>query len=172
MSWARSYTTRFGSWHLDSQNYAPLLIQNSPRSDWAAGDPQRPSGVFAPQSLQGAGAELGLGTPCRPSLWLWSSPRGGACLFPGHMAQNLSLDVRDSLSFPLLPQDKQGRERSWGVPLLLGTLSPALAKPTAFPFFSFCLFRPQVWHMEVPRLGVESELQLPAYTTATAAPDP
>ena len=23
------------------------------------------------------------------------------------------------------------------------------------------------WHMEVPRLGVKSELQLPAYTTAT-----
>ena len=28
------------------------------------------------------------------------------------------------------------------------------------------------WHMEVPRLGVESELQLPAYITATAMPDP
>ena len=26
--------------------------------------------------------------------------------------------------------------------------------------------------MEVPRLGVETELQLPAYTTATAMPDP
>ena len=26
--------------------------------------------------------------------------------------------------------------------------------------------------MEVPRLGVESELQLPAYTAATATPDP
>ena len=26
--------------------------------------------------------------------------------------------------------------------------------------------------MEVPRLGVKSELQLPAYTTATAIPDP
>ena len=26
--------------------------------------------------------------------------------------------------------------------------------------------------MEVPRLGVESEIQLPAYTTATAMPDP
>ena len=26
--------------------------------------------------------------------------------------------------------------------------------------------------MEVPRLGVESELQLPAYTTATAMQDP
>ena len=29
-----------------------------------------------------------------------------------------------------------------------------------------------LWHMEVPRLGVESELQLPAYPTATAMPDP
>ena len=27
-------------------------------------------------------------------------------------------------------------------------------------------------HMEVPRLGVKSELQLPAYTTATATRDP
>ena len=26
--------------------------------------------------------------------------------------------------------------------------------------------------MEVPRLGIESELQLPAYTTATAMQDP
>ena len=28
-----------------------------------------------------------------------------------------------------------------------------------------------MWHMEVPRLGVESQLQLPASTTATAVPD-
>ena len=27
------------------------------------------------------------------------------------------------------------------------------------------------WHMEVPRLGVKLELQLLAYTTATATPD-
>ena len=26
--------------------------------------------------------------------------------------------------------------------------------------------------MDIPRLGVESELQVPAYTTATAMPDP
>ena len=39
-------------------------------------------------------------------------------------------------------------------------------------FFFFKLFRPHVWHMEVPRLGVKSELQLPAYTTATAMLDP
>ena len=30
--------------------------------------------------------------------------------------------------------------------------------------------RPQ--HMKVPRLGVKSELQLPAYAIATATPDP
>ena len=29
-----------------------------------------------------------------------------------------------------------------------------------------------LWHMEIPRVGTESELQLPAYTTATAMLDP
>ena len=33
-------------------------------------------------------------------------------------------------------------------------------------FFSFSL-GPNLRHMEVPRLGVKSELQLPAYATAT-----
>ena len=28
------------------------------------------------------------------------------------------------------------------------------------------------WHMEAPKRGVESELQVPAYTTATATQDP
>jgi len=36
-------------------------------------------------------------------------------------------------------------------------------------FFFFLAFQgAHLQHMEVPRLGVESELQLPAYTTATA----
>ena len=35
----------------------------------------------------------------------------------------------------------------------------------------FCFLGPHLWHMEVPRLGVESELQLPVYTTATATWD-
>ena len=39
--------------------------------------------------------------------------------------------------------------------------------------YLFCFFlRPHLRYMEVPRLGVQSELQLPAYTTATATPDP
>ena len=37
-------------------------------------------------------------------------------------------------------------------------------------FFSFFL-EPHAWHVEVPRLGIESELQLLAYGTATAMPD-
>ena len=36
--------------------------------------------------------------------------------------------------------------------------------------FVFLGLHPQ--HMEVPRLGVKLELELPAYTTATASPDP
>ena len=40
-------------------------------------------------------------------------------------------------------------------------------------FFFFSGFLgPHPRPLEVPGLGVESELQLPAYTTATATPDP
>ena len=39
-------------------------------------------------------------------------------------------------------------------------------------FIIFCFLGLQVWHMEVPRLGVKSKLQLQAYTTATAPRDP
>ena len=35
-------------------------------------------------------------------------------------------------------------------------------------FVFFCFLRLHPWYMEVPRLGVESELQLLAYSTATA----
>ena len=37
-----------------------------------------------------------------------------------------------------------------------------------FPFF----LGPRLQHMEVPRLGIKLELQLPAYTRATATLDP
>ena len=39
-----------------------------------------------------------------------------------------------------------------------------------FPFFVF--LRPHQGHMEIPRLGIKSELQLPTYATATARQDP
>ena len=49
-----------------------------------------------------------------------------------------------------------------------------LVQKTVFFFFFFLLFFLQLHlgHMEVPRLGVRSELQLPAYTIATAMLDP
>ena len=37
--------------------------------------------------------------------------------------------------------------------------------------FVFCFLVPHLWHMEVPRLEVKSELQLLAYTTAIAMQD-
>ena len=41
-----------------------------------------------------------------------------------------------------------------------------------FFFWSFVFLGPHPRHMEVPRLGVESEQQLLAYARATATPDP
>ena len=38
--------------------------------------------------------------------------------------------------------------------------------------FPFCFLELHLWNMAVPRLGVELELQLPAYAMATAMPDP
>ena len=41
-----------------------------------------------------------------------------------------------------------------------------------FLFFVFVFLGPHLWPMEVPRLGVELELQLLAYITAAAMPGP
>ena len=41
-----------------------------------------------------------------------------------------------------------------------------------FFFFFFFILELPVWHTEVPRLVVKSELQLPAYSTAAATWDP
>ena len=41
-----------------------------------------------------------------------------------------------------------------------------------FILFYFVFLGPHPQHLEVPRLGVQSELQLPAYITATTMPDP
>ena len=41
-----------------------------------------------------------------------------------------------------------------------------------FFFFLSCFSGLHPQHVEVPRLGVKLDLQAPAYTTATATPDP
>ena len=40
-----------------------------------------------------------------------------------------------------------------------------------FGFFFFCFLGPYLWHTQVPRLEVESQLHLAAYTTATVMLD-
>ena len=48
-----------------------------------------------------------------------------------------------------------------------------MGTPEHFFFFFFCFFAflgPLMRHMQVPRLGVQSELQLQAYVTATWDP--
>ena len=42
----------------------------------------------------------------------------------------------------------------------------------SYTFFFWPFLGPLPWHMEAPRLGGKSELQLPACTTATATQDP
>ena len=50
---------------------------------------------------------------------------------------------------------------------------PSVCLPFSFSFFVlFCFLGLHLQHLHVPRLGVESELKLPAYTTATAPWDP
>ena len=39
-------------------------------------------------------------------------------------------------------------------------------------FFKKCFLEPHLWHMEVPRVWVESELRFPAYARITATQDP
>ena len=41
-----------------------------------------------------------------------------------------------------------------------------------FILFILMFLESHLWHMEVPRLGVELELQMPTYTTTTTMPDP
>ena len=54
----------------------------------------------------------------------------------------------------------------------LGTLPHLRAGFLFFFLFFFFLFRAAPWPMEGPRLGVQLELQPPAYTTAIATQDP
>ena len=57
------------------------------------------------------------------------------------------------------------------ISIVLVIMSSLISHCVNFFFFVFCLFRAALWNMEVPRLGVELELYMTAYTTATAMQD-
>ena len=49
---------------------------------------------------------------------------------------------------------------------------PALESMVEKEAFIYLLLALHLWHMELPRLGVKSELQPPAHTTAIVTQDP
>ena len=55
--------------------------------------------------------------------------------------------------------------------LLLWSILIPMLWPILMLFIYFFFLGAHPWHMEVPRLGDESELQMLAYTTAIATPD-
>ena len=78
-------------------------------------------------------------------------------------------EVTDSaLPFPVMRDEVGGRG-----PSMPGREDSGGAEEQGSFFFFLSFFLgPHLWHLEIPRLGVESELQLPACTTATARPGP
>ena len=71
------------------------------------------------------------------------------------------------LTFDLLMFQSYSSSQSYHIYLLF-TFPACLS---LFFSFSFILLCPNLWYMEVPRPGVESELQFQAYITATATLD-
>ena len=76
------------------------------------------------------------------------------------------LELKGMIVFiDLIKISQESWQHAWMVrSLILGT--------GFFFSFAFCILGPYPQHVEVPRLGVEAEPQLPACTTATAMTDP
>ena len=98
----------------------------------------------------GSGLKLSLLNPGLDTLYAWPSTRGSQS---GHL---------------FLPSTSQigGGGKHRGAMIMFSFF------PFFFPFFFLLFLRLHPWDMEVPRLGVESELQLLVYTTFTAMQDP
>ena len=96
-----------------------------------------------------------------PRLWLWPEDTG-----PG---------VKVSVSGRSWHRFDRCALGNWSsdVDILSGGLSyPRFFGVCLFVFVCFVFLGLHLWHMEVPRLESESELQLPNYTTTTATLDP
>ena len=60
----------------------------------------------------------------------------------------------------------------YGIYYIALKITTATSKYESFFFFRSVILGSHLRHMEVPRLGVQLELQLSAYTTATATRNP
>ena len=82
----------------------------------------------------------------------------------------MSSIVADIYTYSLSPSPKCGQFAFRGGILFLSCYFKLFLFYFLFNFF--VILGPQPWHMEIPKLGVQAELQLPAYTTATATTYP
>ena len=98
----------------------------------------------------------------RPLLWQPENSSYLGLLKPPPLPTHIVQLVPHGFTLPALSPRDSLKAASWGI-------------CKAYPIFFVCLFiflGLHLWHIEVPRLGVESELQLLDYTTATARQDP
>ena len=116
----------------------------------------------------------------RPSTYGSSQARGqigatAASLHHGHSNSGSELHLQphhSSWQSQILNPLSKARDQTCNnlrVPSWIVFHCATTGTPTLFFFFFF--LGPHPWHMEVPKLGVESELQLPACGIATAMPD-
>ena len=112
---------------------------------------------------------LGPGTESEPELWPMSQMQ--QCWILNHLSQRGHWHL-PWLWTPLISFHHSGyTSRIIIVMFKRNTNNKRNTKKNYF-FFTFFIFRAHLRHTEVPRLGVELELQLPAYTSATAKQDP
>ena len=111
-----------------------------------------------------------------------ASGAGGCCwhLVGTHSIKHRAAPTRKSQAAATSPSAKGEVEKPYTRSTTLVLISKRSSGTFTFPVFqmrdivpkrsivsSFFFLRLHLWHMKIPRLGVESELQLPAYTTAT-----
>ena len=77
---------------------------------------------------------------------VWTSSSIGCC----NLLMTGALEFATDVSIPYITEDKEDQTR-----LKAYILFPILL---SIFFWSFIFLGPQPWHMEIPRLGVESEL--------------
>ena len=102
-----------------------------------------------------------------PTSWSWAHWPCLTCSSPETKSKGSCPCLPLSLCLLMDPKGSHCGPCSKTSPFFLGTVSNKLSS-----LFLFFFLGPHLWHMEIPWLGVESELHLQAYATATATPDP
>ena len=106
---------------------------------------------------------------CLCSLWKCLEESLDMNFFSSHIFWNLPMAKQKSVLFFY---KSCRRFIDWTQHNLISPLLMNVQLFHLFIYFNFTFLGPHSQHMEVPKLGVTLELQLPAYATATATRDP